>query len=228
MQRQHQAAISHIKKEHLAEQRAEAQKLNAQKNQLLEEIHQTHQESLTENQAQLQSQRERAEKVGRQNLDRQRDHFLQRYDSNQKIYEQSLRQQELTLEKDKLHKKLQFVRAFDQYDSRSRDPFYAVNWIRAELLEKPDRFEVYAALPEHEVENVRVRVTPEKITLSGKRSVEEKLQSESGSIETNSFQSFRHDIPLGVPVDEKSFEQSYENGVLKVSVPKKVHTPRIS
>src|SRR5690606_20887794 len=115
--------------------------------------------------------KERVTTLSEGNLERQRTNFLRKYDQNQKIFEQSLKQQEVAQNKDLLNKKLEFVQAFDKYQTRTKDPFYDVQWIRAQLVEKPDHFEVYAAIPEHEVKNIRVRVGEDKITLTGKRSI---------------------------------------------------------
>ena len=56
--------------------------------------------------------------------------------------------------------------------------------------------------------------------MSGKRAFNDDVKAEDRRFTTNSYQSFREEIPLSKPVAEKLVEKSYSNGVLKVKIPK--------
>jgi HSP20 family molecular chaperone IbpA len=108
------------------------------------------------------------------------------------------------------------------YASRSKDPFYKLLDVDADITEHSDRFVVTARIPEHEQKHVSVSLKGSQLTLSGYRRNEEKLELSPGrSRGTAAFQSFSESFPLGWPVDGKRITKQFDGETLTITVPKK-------
>jgi HSP20 family molecular chaperone IbpA len=100
------------------------------------------------------------------------------------------------------------------------DPFYQLNGAQAQVTETDNHYIIQAEVPEHEKDNVKIFVHDDKAVIQGHRKFNDDIQDPEGRLTTNSFQTFRQEIPLDHPVREKFAHRSYENGILTLKIPK--------
>lgn len=160
--------------------------------------------------------------IYRKNLELQTKEFEKQYEVNNSLNQQIAENQTRIFNRELLKERGKFEENISQYQDIAKDPFYSAPKFQTQFIEDNDKFTLKAQVPEHEMKNVEVRVQKDKITLSGKREFNEKIQNEEGnqSFQTNSFQAFRQDFDLDFPIYEKAVTQNYENGLLTVVVPK--------
>ena len=76
-------------------------------------------------------------------------------------------------------------------------------------------------VPEHERKNVDVLVQKDKLVISAQRGFENRAENGDNVINSNSYESFRKEIPFKARVHDKLVTKDYANGVLSVKIPKK-------
>ena len=107
-----------------------------------------------------------------------------------------------------------------KYEGKTQDPFYKNMFFENELIDRPGNYFFQVEIPEHERDNIDVRVQKEKITISGIRQHKENFTAEGQRFKTNSSQSFYQEIPLKDSVKPKEVKTWFENGTFKLVVPK--------
>ena len=119
-----------------------------------------------------------------------------------------------------LQEKAEVIKSIGKHRERLADPFYQIRHAEATLKETDDHYIVEAKVPEHEKDNVKLWVKDDKVVVQGNRMFADNVAAEDVKLETNSYQTFRQEIPLSHPVREKFATRVWENGVLKLKVPK--------
>ena len=107
-----------------------------------------------------------------------------------------------------------------KYDNKESDPFYKTKFFENNLTETPTHYMFQVEIPEHEKENIDVRVQDKMITLSGLRQHKESFEAEGQRFRSNSNESFYQEIPLENTVKTKDIKTWYEDGIFKVIAPK--------
>ena len=104
-------------------------------------------------------------------------------------------------------------------------------WAHAiDVLEKEDKFLVKVELPGVREEDVNVSVVGDTLTIKGERKAESELKEDDYYYCERSYGSFSRSLAVPSNVDAKKIEANYEDGVLKISLPKipEVKAKRIS
>jgi len=89
-----------------------------------------------------------------------------------------------------------------------------------DLSETPDAYTVRADLPGIRPEDVNVEVHDDTVTVSGERREERTSEKENVHIKEVSYGKFMRSGRLPVSVDPEKVKANFEDGVLKVSLPK--------
>ncbi|WP_026951287.1 Hsp20/alpha crystallin family protein [Algoriphagus mannitolivorans] len=90
-----------------------------------------------------------------------------------------------------------------------------------DISEDEKAYEIQVAVPGVKKSDFHIDLTDGKLTISGERKFEEKKEGKNfHSIETQ-YGSFRRSFFIPEDVIEEKVEASYEDGVLKVNLPKK-------
>lgn len=89
-----------------------------------------------------------------------------------------------------------------------------------DIAEDEKSYEIQLAVPGVKKSDFKIDLTDGKLTISGERKLEEKKEGKNfHSIETQ-YGSFTRTFYLPEDVLEENIEASYEDGVLKVTIPK--------
>ena len=89
-----------------------------------------------------------------------------------------------------------------------------------DLSETPDAYTLKADLPGMNSEDVNVEVHDDIITISGERKEERSSEEENVHVTEVSYGKFMRSVRLPISVDPDKVKAKFENGVLKVSLPK--------
>lgn len=100
------------------------------------------------------------------------------------------------------------------------------------IMENPDHFEVEVAAPGMEKKDFQITLEGNLLTISSSRKNETEETKDRYTRKEFSYQSFRRSFELAKDVvDEEHIEAKYENGVLKLTIPKtekaKKQAPRL-
>ena len=107
---------------------------------------------------------------------------------------------------------------FDDFESPSKfNP-------SIDLQEESNRFVVHVDLPGVSEGDIEVKLDGQKLTISGKREDQISQKDDQGNIIRNERRtgSFSRTITLPVPVKSNGIKSNYTDGVLEISIPKKV------
>jgi HSP20 family molecular chaperone IbpA len=156
----------------------------------------------------------------RKNLNSQRLEFEDTFEKTQNQQEITLREKHAQLVNAILRQKKSTLQHAGKYLDRAQDPFYNLASPSTKLHELPNYYVIETQVPEHERDNFDIRVKGDKAIVTGKRAYADEVKDPDRNISTNSYQTFREEIPLAKPVVPKLAEKVYENGVLRVKVPK--------
>ena len=91
---------------------------------------------------------------------------------------------------------------------------------RADVVETEDGFDIEAELPGLAAKDVKIEVADGVITISGEKKSEKQEKTKGYHQQERSYGSFCRSFRLPASVDEKQVSASFENGVLRVSLPK--------
>lgn len=162
------------------------------------------------------------DEVFRKNLKTQKESYEKQVEVNKALNQEVLDNQNSMFRRELIRRKSQLMDGLSKYANVGQDPFYKIPDMNAELIENEDRYTLKARIPEHERGNVDVRVQKDKIVLSGKREFSEDLSSEDESqrLKTSNYQTYRQEFRLAFPIYERAVTETYENGVLTVTIPK--------
>ena len=111
---------------------------------------------------------------------------------------------------------------YDKIQAREEDPFYALQSFDAHLEDHDDHYIVRAQVPPHEREKVDIRVQDGKVAFSASRQIEQKRDDEGVKVASNSYQTWRQDIPLRMPIHRDAVTKTISpEGEIVVRIPKK-------
>ena len=154
------------------------------------------------------------------NLKHQNETFQSVYSKNNDAQRESLNIQKENYNRELNTLKSGISKKIDHYQQRADDPFYKVEDRGTEVNETSDAYILRTFVPNHEKENVKVKVLNDKAVVAGTRAFKDKVENEDHKISTNSYQTFREEIPFEVPVSTESVVQQREGDFLKVIIPK--------
>ena len=100
-----------------------------------------------------------------------------------------------------------------------------INVPTANITETPKEFKLELAAPGLERKDFNVEVNNHTLTISAEKKEEKKEEKEGYSRREYSFNSFCRTFELPDNIKEGNIDAKYENGVLKVVVPKMKETP---
>ena len=100
-----------------------------------------------------------------------------------------------------------------------------INVPTANITETPKEFKLELAAPGLERKDVNVEVNNHTLTISAEKKEEKKEEKEGYSRREYSFNSFCRTFELPDNIKEGNIDAKYENGVLRVVVPKLKETP---
>ena len=103
--------------------------------------------------------------------------------------------------------------------SRLLEPFGRVA-PALDVVEEEDRFIVTAAIPGVRPEDLDVSVADNVLTIKGEVRPDEGIKDEQYYIRERRFGSFTRSVSLPAPVEADQVEATYENGVLRLTLPK--------
>ena len=146
--------------------------------------------------------------------------FKDAYASNAIQNERALSEQRALLVKSLEKDKKEVMGSVGQYQDKSHDPFYRINETPTRFSDFENYYLIETEIPEHEKDNIDVRVQKNQVLITGSRKYEDRLSEDERKLETNSFQTYREQIRLDHPVNEKAIHKKFEDGVLKVMIPK--------
>jgi HSP20 family protein len=113
----------------------------------------------------------------------------------------------------------------DFMDFDSEAPFQAlrlgINVPSANVTETPKEYLVELAAPGLERKDFKVAVDNHTLTISSEKSDEKKEEKEGYSRREFSYSSFSRSFSLPDNVKETNIDAKYQNGILKISIPKK-------
>ena len=91
---------------------------------------------------------------------------------------------------------------------------------KVDFAEKNGMFEIVAELPGLDGDDVSVELKDNMLTLSGEKREETDREEKEYHLSERRFGSFRRSFRLPTGVDEAKVEAAFENGVLRVTLPK--------
>jgi HSP20 family molecular chaperone IbpA len=146
--------------------------------------------------------------------------FEKRFQANDQEARRTFTNQAVQLGQELQNQKERFVKASDKYKNKTVDPFYQVRDNKTELVETSGAYVFKAKVPEHEKDDVHVKVKQNKVTLSGNRSFDEKIEQDGHVVKTNNTQTFQESYNLPRRIKEDEIIKQYDGGVLKITIPK--------
>jgi hypothetical protein len=160
-----------------------------------------------------------------ENLKQQRSDFKDRFEVNDKTFKGSLQNQKEGYLKALYRQKQKFDSRFSESRDRADDPFYRLKDFNARLDENPNSYVLKAKVAPFEKNSVDIIVKDNRITLSGRRAYADSFSDDAGDRSTtNSYQTYRQDFKLEIPVDGHLAIRKIENdGSITVVAPKKGH-----
>lgn len=113
-----------------------------------------------------------------------------------------------------------FDNLFENYLSESQVSKVNKFLPHVDIVEAEKEFEIHAAIPGINKEDFKIEIDKKVLTLSGERKfVNEESGKNFKSIETK-YGKFSRSFTLPENIDSEKIEASYENGILKISIPK--------
>lgn len=112
-----------------------------------------------------------------------------------------------------------FERAFDDMPTRQWPP--ATSWgLAVDVVENDEGFAITASVPGVDPDDLEITIADNVLTIKGEFKADETIEEEKYHMRERRYGSFGRSISLPVPVDADGIEASYQNGVLKLTVPK--------
>ncbi len=153
-------------------------------------------------------------------LKAQSDEYQSQFLKNTELNHQSLESQRELFLRELHNQKLQVMKRYGKNMDRTNDPFYRMERADIHLADHGTHYELKASVPEHDREHVRVLVNDNKVIFQGQRRFQDQAEHQGRKIATQSFQSFREELPLERPVAEKHIQTRWENGFIIAKIPK--------
>lgn len=149
--------------------------------------------------------------------------FKKRYSANDSTFKDSLHNQKEGYLRELYKQKQRFDQRFGLENDRANDSFYRLKGFDAKLNEHPGAYEILAKVPPHEKDSVDIIVKDDKVILSAKRAYQDSFLDEGGTkTSTNSFQTYRQEFSLDIPViASKAIRKVEDDGSITVIAPKR-------
>jgi HSP20 family molecular chaperone IbpA len=146
--------------------------------------------------------------------------YMVNFSNNEKNVKDSLRSQKELYNRALNQQKLKISKNTNQYLDRSEDPFYKIENRDSRFNETLSAYVLEAFIPEHEKNNITIRVQPDKITLQGLRGFQDSVMDDNRTLSTSSSQSFREEFKFDTPVIAKAALQERDGDYVRVTIPK--------
>ncbi|MBX3017845.1 MAG: Hsp20 family protein [Bdellovibrionaceae bacterium] len=166
------------------------------------------------------NERERSTEAYRKDLKRQREHFDSSYLKNQEANQTSLTNQKENYFKQLEGLKKDIAAKVENYANKSDDPFYKVKDLGTRFVETPTSYILRTQVPEHEVQNVKVRVKDDQAIITGMRQFQDRVEEEGRIRSASSSESFKEIYKLEQPVAIRAVKQERDGDTLTVTIPK--------
>ncbi|MFP4228519.1 MAG: Hsp20/alpha crystallin family protein [Salinivenus sp.] len=116
---------------------------------------------------------------------------------------------------------------FDRFFGRGSDEDTSALWAPStDLTETDDAFEIQMDVPGMSKEDININLQNNTLTVSGERAREETRDDEDRVRVERVFGSFHRTFTLPDAVDHEDIEAAYDDGVLRISVPKTEESTR--
>lgn len=89
------------------------------------------------------------------------------------------------------------------------------------VSERPDHFMIEVAAPGFDKKDFNINVENDVLTISSEKQIEDEKEDENVSRREFSYGAFQRSFTLPVTVEADKIKANYENGVLKINIPKK-------
>lgn len=116
-------------------------------------------------------------------------------------------------------------RDFFGFDVDALPSRLGINVPTANVMETPKEYKLELAAPGLERKDFNVEIKNHTLLISAEKEDEKKEESKNFSRREYSFNSFSRSFELPDDVKENDIDAKYENGILKVSIPKVKETP---
>ncbi|MFP5518732.1 MAG: hypothetical protein ACLGGX_02420 [Bdellovibrionia bacterium] len=155
-------------------------------------------------------------------LKQQNQRFQSVYQKNELAQKRSLTIQKEMMNREIGELKKDFIQKTENYDNKVEDPFYKIQDRGSELIEDVSHYVLRAYAPEHEKDNIKVSVHPDRVTVSGSRSFKDKIndEDEQKTVSSSTFQNFREEFKLNSPVNTKGLTREREGDYITFIIPK--------
>ncbi|MCM2281358.1 MAG: Hsp20 family protein [Bdellovibrionaceae bacterium] len=161
------------------------------------------------------------------NLEQQRKDFQKKFDRADQVHRDSFQNQEAQLLQELYKQKLSYETKIKDASSKKEDGFYSLRDLGAQIEETPSSYVLTARIPGYEKDTVDVRVKEDRVILSAKRAHEHAIDQSGVKTSTNTYQTFRQEFPLAIPVAEREIVKRLDDqGQLEVIMPKKGYSTR--
>lgn len=130
-------------------------------------------------------------------------------DNRQRVFSRALADQ-----------KLDHVQRLDKYVSTAGDPFYSIVDRGNSFHETENHYVLEAFIPAQDKDVVKVRIQPDKVTVSGSRKYQDKLEGDDRKLSSSNFQTFREEFKFSHPVLHDKVAQERDGDYVKFMIPK--------
>lgn len=214
---------------HRGETEVERQKLLF--NQQLEEQKKTQEAQREEQRIKHDQERKEAILLHRQQMERidqqyrkifanQKQEFQDNLNRNLEQNRQILDQQRDQLIQGLTDQKREAMEFVGKYRDRQDDPFFHLKKTESILRETPWSYVFEVGIPEEQKDEIKVMVKEDRLIVSGNRRFNDGVEKDGRKIITNSYQTFREEIPLSHPAIEDKVTKEYDKGKLRIHIPK--------
>ncbi len=112
-----------------------------------------------------------------------------------------------------------FEQAFDDMPASQWQP--ATNWgLAMDVSENDEAFVITASVPGVKPDDLEISISDNILTIKGEFKADETIEEEKYHIRERRYGSFGRSLTLPVTVDAAGADASYEDGVLRLIVPK--------
>ena len=114
-----------------------------------------------------------------------------------------------------------FNRLFPTSNDNERNESTARMWApRTDMVETTDNYEIHLDLPGMSKDDLQINMQERQLTVSGERRHEARNEDDELVRVERAFGHFHRSFTLPQSIQEDSIEATYEDGVLKITVPK--------
>lgn len=114
---------------------------------------------------------------------------------------------------------------FDEMERKFFNPFRENGFIPAtNIIENENSFSIELAAPGMKKDDFKINLENSVLTLSSEKKMENNEEKENYTRREFQYGSFRRSFNLPKTVETDKIKASYENGILKVEIPKKEET----